>query len=167
MESKISSNEQLGNKVISKNEVYYLLSSNEDKKLIINGFIDKLEVYEKHGIYTARVIDYKTNKITSNANLDTFTNTYKEQLLLYGKAIKELIYIDGNKIDNIDLKIYFLDSKDVISIDYEDEAANNLLRNIDDCFYKLSTGTSIEDYPIVYTHDCKKCNYVETCNTLL
>lgn len=163
MDNNENLEEKYGNLIIDDNEVYYLLSPLEDKKMNITGFIDKLRIYKKDHICTAVIIDYKSNKIRHKKRLEILKETYINQLLIYGKAIKDLIYVDGNKIDNIVLKLYFLDSKDVVNIDYDENIVNNLLNDMDESFSIIQKSSSIHEYPKHISDKCKNCKYHILC----
>lgn len=162
---EMNNNENLegkyGNLITDDNEVYYLLSPLEDKKMNITGFIDKLKIYKKDNTYTAVIIDYKSNKINHKKRLEILKETYKNQLLIYGKAIKDLMYVDGNKIDNIVLKLYFLDSKDIVDIEYDENTVNNLLMDMDESFGIIQKYSTIHEYPKEISDKCNTCNFLK------
>ncbi|NMM64467.1 UvrD-helicase domain-containing protein [Clostridium sp. P21] len=124
--------DSLGNKIDIQNEVQYLFSPLEDKKMMLWGFIDRVELFEKNGRYTAVITDYKTNKIRSDESMHEIAEFYAPQLLLYGSAVEKLLYVKGRNVDEIILQLYFLDCGKRVEIEFDREKVGELLYSMDD-----------------------------------
>jgi ATP-dependent helicase/nuclease subunit A len=127
-----------GKLVLSQNETEYLLAPLEDRRMMITGFIDRLQVFEKDGKYTAVITDYKTNRIKGIETLEHIREMYEKQLNLYGKSIKELLHIEGRTVDHIKLQLYLLDTGEVLELPYDEERVVRQLRDMD---RDMGTGT--------------------------
>lgn len=123
--------DSLGNKIDIQNEAQYLFSPLEDKKMMLWGFIDRVEVFEKDGKYTAVITDYKTNKIRSDESMHELTEHYAPQLLLYGAAVEKLLYVKGRKVDEIVLQLYFLDCGKRVEVQYDRGKVEELMYSMD------------------------------------
>lgn len=150
--------ESYGELIKSSSEVSYLLAPLQDKKMMINGFIDRLKLYKKGDKTVAVIIDYKTNKISDRYNAEYFKAVYSDQLMIYGKAVKELL-----KVDEIILKLYLLQTGEVVSIEYDENKVDELMMAMDEGFYKMNTAVNLADYDKVTSENCSWCNYKEAC----
>lgn len=149
--------------IYEENEAFYMLSPLEDKRMIIPGFIDKLKIYIKEGIYKAVIIDYKTNKICSEKDIEHFKEHYYDQLMIYGKAVKDLMCRNGKHVDEIELKLYFLGSCSIAEMKYDEEKSNELISNMNSKFSRLKDLNNIEDFACIKGEECIRCNYKLTC----
>ncbi|MBU3189949.1 UvrD-helicase domain-containing protein [Clostridium bowmanii] len=158
MEEKQNSECAYGELIKSSSEVSYLLAPLEDKKMMINGFIDRLKLYKKGDKRIAVIIDYKTNKISGEYNAKHFKEVYSDQLMIYGKAVKELL-----QVDEINLKLYLLQTGEVVSIEYDESKVTKLMKTMDGSFYKMNTAVSLEDYMKAESEQCSWCKYRNGC----
>ena len=158
IEEKESKDCTYGELIKSSSEVSYLLAPLQDRKMMINGFIDRLKLYKKGDKTVAVIIDYKTNQISETYNAEHFKGIYSEQLMIYGKAVKALL-----KVDEIILKLYMLHSGEVVSIEYKEDMVNKLMETMDEGFYKISTAVNLGDYKKSISEKCELCKYREGC----
>ncbi|MGH4140608.1 UvrD-helicase domain-containing protein [Clostridium sp.] len=158
IEEKENSKCSYGELIKSSSEVSYLLAPLLDKKMMINGFIDRLKLYKKGDKRIAVIIDYKTNKISGEYNAEHFKEVYSDQLMIYGKAVKELL-----RVDEIILKLYLLHSGEVVSIEYDENKVTKLMKTMDEGFYKMNTVVGLEDYAKAESEQCAWCKYREGC----
>ncbi|MGH4120956.1 UvrD-helicase domain-containing protein [Clostridium sp.] len=147
-----------GELIKSSSEVSYLLAPLLDKKMMINGFIDRLKLYKKGNKKIAVIIDYKTNKVSDTYNEQHFKEVYSDQLMIYGKAVMSLL-----KADEIILKLYLLQTGEVISIEYDEDKVTKLMKAMDEGFYKMNTEVRLADYEKSESENCSWCKYREGC----
>ncbi len=158
IEEKENREGNYGELIKSSSEVSYLLAPLEDKKMMINGFIDRLKLYKKGDTRVAVIIDYKTNKISDTYSAEHFKKVYSDQLMIYGKAVKALL-----QVDEIILKLYLLQTGEVVSIEYDEGKVTELMRNMDEGFYKMNTEVRLEGYEKAESEQCRCCKYREGC----
>lgn len=158
IEEKENSECTYGELIKSSSEVSYLLAPLSDKKMMINGFIDRVKLYKKGKKRIAVIIDYKTNKISDTYNAEHFKEVYSDQLMIYGKAVKALL-----KADEIILKLYLLQTGEVVSIEYDEDKINKLMKTMDEGFYKMNTAVRLADYEKITSESCSWCKYREGC----
>lgn len=152
----------LGKRVHLVNELEYNLTPYDDGKLSIMGFIDRLEIFEDDGRYTAVVTDYKTNRLRNGNSIKELTEAYEPQLQLYGKAAKELLYVNGIKVDDIKLQLYFLDKAEKVEITYEEEKVEDQLKAMENIFLRNLSTCSVSEFP-KGNGSCSGCDYREIC----
>lgn len=116
----------------------------EDRKTMITGFIDRLQVFEKEGKLTAVITDYKTNVIRDENTINELRNLYDCQLNLYGNAIKELLYVKGKKVDEVVLQLYFLYAGEIETINFEEETVSSQLKDMDSVFGRNFAHLTVE-----------------------
>ncbi|AKN30070.1 DNA helicase UvrD [Clostridium carboxidivorans P7] len=153
-----------GSLVSKFNELDYSLSQMEHRKTSISGFIDRLEIFQKDGKYTAVITDYKTNFIYGNRKIKELTAAYELQMLLYGKAVKELLYVKGFKVEEIILELYFLDVPERVQIVYDEAKVNQYIENMDCIFVRNLSTCKASDFPKEKNSECDKCWYSGVCN---
>lgn len=153
----------LGESILSQNEVYFLISPLEDRKTMLTGFIDRLEVFKSEDKNVAVITDYKTNYIDSDETLCNLVKIYTPQLRLYGKAIKDNLYVGGRKIDKVLLKIYFLGKGICVDVPYRNESVERTINDMDKIFGRNLETMNVEDFPKAEKHECEKCVYKDIC----
>lgn len=149
--------------VYEYDEMPFLLSPLEDRKTMITGFIDRVEVYEMDKALTAVVIDYKTNHIENNFVLDKLAEVYSAQMMLYGKVVKDLVWVNGRSVDKVELKLYFLDIGKVVEIPYVEEEVKKLMEDMDSALGRNFVALDIKDYPKRESGECERCAYFGKC----
>lgn len=149
--------------VFEYDEMPFLLSPLEDKRTMITGFIDRVEVYEKDMVLTAAVIDYKTNHIENSYVLDKLAEVYSTQMKLYGKVVKDLVKVNGRSVDKVELKLYFLDIGEVVEIPYVEEEVKKLMEDMDSALGRNPAALGIDEYPKVESAECERCGYLGKC----
>lgn len=143
----------------SANEIPFTYALENNKDITVTGFIDRLDLYEQNGRVIAEVIDYKTNRISSAADVDIIIEHYKPQLLLYGKVVKDLLGEGNRSVDVIIPILYLLANGTTVEYDFNEGLVNELFDSISDVFKKDSAMESIEDFSAVETDNCNYCNY--------
>lgn len=151
-----------GDLLMCQSEVSFTITPLDDRKTTIVGFIDRLEVFEKDNKYIAVITDYKTNRI--NNNIEDLADFYSQQLNLYGKAVKDSFYLNGRKIDEIQLNLYFLDVGIIKSIDFNEESIENKVKEMDIVFGRNLSELSINTFEKSSAEQCEKCDYAGLCN---
>ncbi|MDF2883030.1 MAG: helicase UvrD [Clostridiaceae bacterium] len=154
--------ENLGDLVFCQGEVSYTLCPLDDKKTMIVGFIDRLEVFQKDNKYIAVITDYKTNHIDCD-NIEKLVDLYSVQLNFYGKAVKDTFCIRGRKIDEINLNLYFLDVAFVRSVKFDEDLIMNKIKKMDIVFGRNLGELSIEPFEKTDVEQCKECDYSKLC----
>lgn len=160
----IEKNREVSGELIgTKNEVSFIASPLEDRKTILTGFIDRLEIFHANGMNIAVITDYKTNYIDSEDTLNHLIEMYSAQLELYGKAIKDNLYAEERKIDEVHLKLYFLEKGVCIDVPYKEEEVEHLIRDMDKIFGRNLEALDIDAFPKADKQECEICNYREMC----
>lgn len=152
----------LGELVYCEEEAEYTIALIKDIKTLIAGFIDRLEVYKKDSKYIAVITDYKTNHIYGD-KIDELTKVYAEQLNIYGKAVKAALSIDGRKIDEIKLYLYFLDAAVAKEVTFDEEKITEKIEDMVNVLCKDFNKLSIDFYPKAEGGQCEKCDYESVC----
>lgn len=152
----------LGKIIYLSNELEYSLTPYDDRKLSIIGYIDRLEVLENNDKFTVVVTDYKTNRIYDNTRKGELIKIYEPQLQLYGKAGKELLYVNGIKVEDIILQIYFLDKAEKVEINYDENKVQEELKSMDSIFAQNLNECSVNEFP-KESRSCDGCDYKEIC----
>lgn len=154
---------EYGNLVCKFNELDYFLSPLEDRKTSLGGLIDRLEVFQNGDKFTAVVTDYKTNFVYGSGRIEELTKVYELQMLLYGKAVKELLYIKGYKVDDVILELYFLDAPKRVQVVYDEAKVREYIENMDCIFGRNLSLCKASDFPKVKGEECDKCWYSGIC----
>jgi ATP-dependent helicase/nuclease subunit A len=154
---------EYGNLVCKFNELDYFLSPLEDRKTSIVGFIDRLEVFENRDKFTAVITDYKTNLIYGGRRIEELTKVYELQMLLYGKAVKELLYIKGYKVEEVILELYFLDVPKRVQVVYDEAKVREYIENMDWIFGRNLSVCKVVDFPKEKSEECDRCCYSGVC----
>jgi ATP-dependent helicase/nuclease subunit A len=162
-ESIEKNREHIGEIVLNKNEVSFLASPLEDRKTMLTGFIDRLEVFKTGEKNIAVITDYKTNHIDSDEALSHLVEMYSSQLRLYGKAIKDNLYVEGRKIDEVQLKLYFLEKGVCEEVSYDDETTDELINDMDGIFGRSLEELGVEDFHRAEKEECEECVYGGMC----
>jgi ATP-dependent helicase/nuclease subunit A len=149
--------------VYEYDEMPFLLSPLEDRRTMITGFIDRVEVYEKDEVLTAVVIDYKTNYIENKYALERLAEGYSTQMKLYSKVVKDLVRVGGRAVDEVVLKLYFLDIAETVEVPYASEEVNCLLEDMDSALGRDFAALDLEEYPKGESGECEVCVYFEEC----
>ena len=155
--------EQIGEIVLNKNEVSFLASPLADRKTMLTGFIDRLEVFKSGERNIAVITDYKTNHIESYEVLSHLVEMYSPQLRLYGKAIKDNLYVEESKIDEVQLKLYFLEKGVCEDVPYDDETMDEQINDMDGIFGRYLEGMKVEDFSKAEKEECEVCVYGRMC----
>lgn len=153
----------LGELVLLKNEASFLVSPLQDRKTMLTGFIDRLEVFKTEDRNLAVITDYKTNHIDSEETLKYLVDMYSSQLELYGKAIKDNLYVEGKAIDEVILKLYFLEIGQCVEIPFCEEKTSNLIKEMDSIFARDLGELKVEEFPKAKEEECEKCLYKTMC----
>lgn len=152
-----------GENILNKNEVSFLLSPLPDGNTMLTGFIDKLEVFKSEEKYIAVITDYKTNHIENDEDLSNLVEIYSSQLRLYGKAIKDSLYIDERKIDEVHLQLYFLEKGICKEIVYDDQKTDELINDMDGIFSRYLEEMEVENFIKAQKEECEKCIFCNMC----
>ncbi|TDT46101.1 UvrD-helicase domain-containing protein [Fonticella tunisiensis] len=149
--------------VLRFNELEYNLVPYGDRRFSVTGFIDRLEVFERDGRLKAVITDYKTNRIDCSDRLKELVETYELQLQIYGKAVKELLYINGIKVEDLTLQLYFLNIPERVEIIYDEDKVMEQLKDMYEKFSRSLSGYSPSDFPKKVSGECDKCRYRKIC----
>lgn len=155
--------EHLGEMILKQNEVSFLISPLEDRKTMLTGFIDRLEVYESEGKIIAVITDYKTNHIEDDDALNHLVEKYTSQLNIYGKAIKDNLYVEGRQIDEVRLELYFLEKGICKEVTYDYKKIDAMIAEMDGIFGRCIEDLEVDDFHRAEEDECEKCNYREMC----
>jgi ATP-dependent helicase/nuclease subunit A len=156
-------NAEEGRLVLTLNEAAYLIESSDGADLLINGFIDRVQVFENMERHTAVVTDYKTNRINREEDIRHMKDMYSKQLYLYGKAVKELVRAEGKSIDDVRLKLYLLDTGESIEIPFDQKLVEDQLKEMEMFFGRTHSAAGIEAFEKGTEEDCEKCTCKEYC----
>ncbi|WP_207652338.1 3'-5' exonuclease, partial [Clostridium chromiireducens] len=155
--------DHLGKMILNENEVSFTISPLEDRKTMLTGFIDRLEVFESGDKIIAVITDYKTNHIEDDDGLNHLIETYTSQLNIYGKAIKDNLYINGRQIDEVRLKLYFLERGICKEVPYDDKNIDMMINDMDGIFGRCLEDLEVDDFHRAKEEECEKCDYMGMC----
>lgn len=158
-------NNVLGRPVIRRREMPFAYAPFDDGYLVINGVIDRLDVYRgEGGSLVAVITDYKTNVVNGDEDIKRIKNTYMPQLMVYGRAIEDLFRLDGKKVDDIYLKLYLLDIGSPVDMAYDREKAGAILRDIWKMYAQIHRSCDIMKFEkSTNVEYCKWCRYKAIC----
>jgi rubrerythrin len=131
------------------------------KQLLQN--IEQGTVFEKDGKLVGVITDYKTNRIYSPQRIVELIEVYEPQLQLYGMAVKELLYVNGIRVDDIVLQLYFIDAPKRVEVKYDESRAESQLNEMDMIFARNLSQCSPEDFPRKTGDGCISCQYRGAC----
>lgn len=155
--------EHLGEMILNQNEASFTISPLEDRKTMLTGFIDRLEVFEYGDKIIAVITDYKTNHIEDEESLNHLVETYTSQLNIYGKAIKDNLYVEGRQIDEVRLKLYFLERGICEEVHYDDKDIGMMINDMDGIFGRCLEALEVDDFQRAEEEECGKCDYRGMC----
>jgi ATP-dependent helicase/nuclease subunit A len=154
---------QEGELVLSLNEASYIIAAAEGANLLVNGFMDRVQVFENKGRYIAVITDYKTNRIRNEEDSEHMKEIYSKQLYLYGKAVMDLVKVDGKSVDEVKLRLYLLDKGESLEMAFDPEKLKAQLKDMAEFFGKTQTSAGIEAFVKAVEEDCTQCSYKELC----
>ena len=157
------SKENFGEMLLKQNEVSFTISPLNDRKTMLAGFIDRLEVFKTGDKIIAVITDYKTNHVQDEDALKHLIEMYTPQLMIYGKAIKDYLYVDGRKVDEILLKLYFLERGICKDVSYDDKSIDMIISDMDEIFGRCLEELEVGEFHRAAKEECEKCDYRGMC----
>jgi ATP-dependent helicase/nuclease subunit A len=154
---------QTGRLVRRATELPFLIPLEPEQELVLSGVIDRLDIYERDGSYEAVLIDYKTDRRKSAAELEA---RYRPQLLVYGEAVRRLCRHRGRILSPGSICLYLLDSGECRTLAWEAAAAGALLDDMRRVFGFIGRHAGLDDYAPVPGERCRNCEYRELCAAL-
>lgn len=86
-----------------------------------------------------------------------------ERADLFSKAVKSAFNIDGRKIDEIKLYLYFLDAATAKEVPFDEEKTTEKIEDMGNVLCKDFNKLSTDFYPKAEGEQCEKCDYKSVC----
>lgn len=134
--------------------------------LNLTGFVDRIDIYEKDGVLTATIIDYKTNRIDEPSKQDELQKYYEPQLLSYAWALNQLPIYKGRNVAVDEAVLYFLHSGEVREIELKNNDMDKFILELADCAPALLSSGPFEEYHCKKTERCIMCGCKRVCEYL-
>lgn len=133
------------------------------KGIYLNGYIDRIDIYENEGKLTATVIDYKSSRKSAYAVSDTNLAENREQVLIYAWALSQIPFYEGSKVDLNELVIYYLNHGKAYSYTCSKDDFEDILDSIKDHVPFILGNKPFKEYDAVKGHNCDWCANERFC----
>lgn len=131
--------------------------------LYFSGIIDRIDIYEEGGLLKARLIDYKTNRIYGQADLEQKRDYYSGQLLSYAWAMNRFLHYQGRKVEVAQAQLYFLDVPVAVEVPLDEKRMAALMERIVDLAPAILGYRPFDEYPKGDGKACQWCGVKELC----
>lgn len=132
----------------------------------LTGFIDRVDIFERDGQFTASIIDYKSNRLNDSHGADEKALNYKEQLLSYAWALNQIPFFNGKKVNVEEVLLYFLNKGEVVSIDLEKEEIEGVVKTLVSSTPWILGSKSLSDFQCYKSEKCNWCLCKKYCKDL-
>ena len=132
----------------------------------LTGFIDRVDIFERDGQFTASIIDYKSNRLNDSHGADEKALNYKEQLLSYAWALNQIPFFNGKKVNVEEILLYFLNKGEVVSIDLEKEEIEGVVKTLVNSTPWILGSKSLSDFQCYKSEKCNWCLCKKYCKDL-
>ncbi|MGI6114406.1 MAG: PD-(D/E)XK nuclease family protein, partial [Mahellales bacterium] len=149
-------------KTLCEYDVSYL--PKPDKRMVVTGIVDRVDVYRSVDENMAVIIDYKTNRAQDAGAVQALAHHYGIQLKLYARAVKELLYIQNRGIDKVRMILYLLDCGQWAEVPYDDHDIDDLIGRMNTALSVKPEGGGVQDYPRRPGRHCMWCSYKMICD---
>lgn len=131
--------------------------------LYFSGVVDRIDIYEDGERLKARLIDYKTNRIYNQADVEQKRDYYARQLLSYAWALNRFLVYQGRKVDVAQALLYFLDGPIAVEIPIDEESMAALVERLMDVAPAILGCRPFDEYPKGDGKACQWCGVKEFC----
>ncbi|NLL05412.1 MAG: UvrD-helicase domain-containing protein [Clostridiaceae bacterium] len=152
-----------GNKLKSFVELGFRIPVTQGSRIMINGIIDRLDVYEEGEFVDLCIIDYKTNVIRKSEDIEDRVNYYRPQMMIYSKAVRDLIKFNGKKLRSVCAYLYFLDYGEFRKLEFTQKELDILKRDMLDKINRAFRFSGLEDFECNKGKSCTLCVYSSLC----
>lgn len=135
-----------------------------NQRVFLGGIIDRVDVYQYEGKLSAKIIDYKTNRIRSREEAEQKAGYYEIQLLAYAHALSKLPFFNGQKVEVNEALLYFLDCGEYVAIDLQKDLIDSALHEITASAPHLLGDKTFDEYPCVKSENCSWCDFKIYCD---
>lgn len=125
-----------GNKVKSDAELSFKIPL-PNSSLSVFGIIDRVDIFEEDGILNINIIDYKTNKIKRDEDINKIIEHYRPQFMIYSYAYNAFLNNLSIGLKKINNYLYLLDIGKIVKIDYSQEDLEFILNDIKNIFSNI------------------------------
>lgn len=144
-------------------ELPFRIPISDDKRILINGVIDRVDVYETEDSIDLYIVDYKTNVIQTKEEVEYFIEYYIPQLMIYYNAALVLIK-DKNKPVRIQgVYLYFADNGEYKKVEVSNDDVKKFLKVLNKTVIEISERSNLDEYQCNVSDKCNKCEYIELC----
>lgn len=147
-------------------ELPFRLAITPQHNLIMQGVIDRIDVYDNNNTKTAVLIDYKTNRIQTPEDLARLTAHYTPQLQLYAAAAAHLLRQYGEKVAVKGAYLYYLDTGTLVEVAVTQGNQQACINDLIKAFTYIATHDQVNDYTMKQGDDCKSCSFAKLCNLI-
>ncbi len=151
------------NKLKSYTELGFRIPVTQDRRVMLNGFVDRLDVYEDGEFIDIYIIDYKTNVIRKPEDIEDKVNYYRPQMLIYLKAVTGLIKHFGKKLRSVGAYLYFLDYGEYRKIEFTQKELEELEKDMINKINIAFKFRRLEDFECNKGKNCTWCVYNSLC----
>lgn len=131
--------------------------------LYFSGIIDRIDIYERDDRLYAAIIDYKTNRLGSIADVQAKADYYRVQLISYAWALNQLLYYKGERVKADEAVIYFLSIGQAVSIALNDGDMNAIIDELKNSAPALLGNRPFDEYRPVRGQGCAWCGVTKFC----
>ncbi len=152
-----------GAKIASETEYPFRMKLASPEEAVLQGFIDRVDVYHDQGKNKAWVIDYKTNKIKSQETAFELVEHYLPQMILYQEAVKRFYRVGKDPLDECRGWFFFLDGPVLCEALASQEKKEEIKADMSRAFAYMSKHHKVEDYEAKVCSACNFCSFQLLC----
>lgn len=131
--------------------------------LYFSGVVDRIDIYEDKGQIKARLIDYKTNRIYSQTDIEQKRDYYAGQLLAYAWALNRFLVYEGRKVDVAQALLYFLDGRVAVEVPLDEGCMAALIEQLISAAPAILGCRPFDEYVKGDGKACEWCAVKELC----
>ncbi len=131
--------------------------------VVLTGVVDRLIAAESNGELTAHIVDFKTNRIRSEADVLAAVDAYYPQLLLYRHAVMHLYSYRGKKPTRCRSSLWLLDVGRSVEMPDDPQREKSQWDDWKEAFMYMAGHSSMNDYPPCLGSWCGYCMHRGGC----
>ncbi|HHW03021.1 MAG TPA: UvrD-helicase domain-containing protein [Thermoanaerobacterales bacterium] len=128
----------------------------------VYGIIDRLDIYENNSSVEGYLIDYKTNRIKDQQDMERLMDHYRAQFMIYSLGFERLYPQIYGGIRLAGMFIFFLDAGKAIQVHFSGEEREEFLCRLSSTMDFVESHDDMEDYRCRDGCDYK-CEYAFLC----
>ncbi len=152
-----------GRRIASHQEIPFRMALPVTEDVVLQGMIDRLDIYEtdqgRHGV----IIDYKTNQIREAMDVEKLLRDYTPQMLIYRMAATNQFWYEGVRLDNWQTWLLFLDRGDCREVLPDSEESSQCYQQMLEGFAFMANHNQLADYPACQGDHCRYCQFQQGC----